>query len=99
MRPGKAPRPVAGGLVYHALNRGNDRRPVLAGAADYRAFPGALAQAQRRYPFRLDGYCLMTNPFHLLLEPQAGPSPSSASSAAAGAARTRATSGSAPTWP
>jgi putative transposase len=58
--------------VYHALNRGNNRDPVFLGAADYRAFLSALVQTQVRYPFRLYGYCLMPNHFHLLLEPEPG---------------------------
>jgi hypothetical protein len=59
---GKPLRPVADGLVYHALNRGNNRNPVFAGAGDYRAFLRALAQTQVRYPFRLYGYCLISRP-------------------------------------
>jgi putative transposase len=65
---GRHPRPVADGL----LNRGNNRRPVFFGEEDYRDFLQALAQTQRRYPFRLFGYCLMTNHFHLLLQPDDG---------------------------
>src|SRR5436305_5705053 len=68
----RSPRPVADGLVYHALNRGNNRAPVFVSAADYLAFLQALAQTQQRYPFRLFGYCLMTNHFHLLLQPEDG---------------------------
>jgi putative transposase len=71
---GRQPRPIADGLVYHALNRGNNRSPVFGAAEDYRAFLKALAQTQQRYPFRLYGYCLMTNHFHLLLEPEPGQS-------------------------
>ena len=61
------PRPVADGLLYHAINRGNNRAAVFATAADYQAFLDALRQTQRRYPFRLYGYCLMTNHVHLLV--------------------------------
>ncbi|HEY7424981.1 MAG TPA: transposase [Gemmataceae bacterium] len=71
---GRPLRPIADGLVYHALNRGNNRNPVFAAAADYRAFLSALVQTQHRYPFRLYGYCLMPNHFHLLLEPKSGQS-------------------------
>ncbi len=65
-------RPVADGLLYHALNRGNNRAAVFRGRDDYRTFLAALAKTQQRYPFRLYGYCLMTNHFHLLLAPQPG---------------------------
>src|SRR5438045_4359650 len=62
----RLPRPVADGLLYHALNRD----AVFAGDADFRAFLAALGQTRQRYPFQLYGYCLMTNHFHLLLQPE-----------------------------
>ncbi len=49
---GRRPRPIADGLVYHALNRAW----VFAQAADFRQFLGALAQTKERYPFRLYAY-------------------------------------------
>ena len=54
------------------MNRGNNRARVFFAADDYRTFLEALAKTQQRYPFRLYGYCLMTNHFHLLLAPEAG---------------------------
>jgi len=42
----RQPRPVADGLVYHALNRGNNRAPVFFADAGYRAFLSALAQTR-----------------------------------------------------
>ncbi len=70
----RSPRPVADGLLYHAINRGNDRAAVFFTPNDYLTFLRALAQTQKRYPFRLFGYCLMTNHFHLLLSPEPGQS-------------------------
>jgi putative transposase len=70
----RLPRSVADGLVYHALNRGNNRGAVFEDDDDRWAFLQALAKTQRRYPFELFGYCLMTNHFHLLLRPSAGQS-------------------------
>src|SRR5262249_16759514 len=58
---GRQLRPIAAGLVYHALNRGNNREVVFSDTADYLAFLQALAQTQQRYPFRLYAYCLMPN--------------------------------------
>jgi putative transposase len=71
---GRPPRPVADGLAYHALNRGNNRAPVFFEPGDYQPFVHALAQTEARYPFRLYGNCLITNHFHLVLEPAAGQS-------------------------
>jgi REP-associated tyrosine transposase len=62
-------RPVADGLVYHLVNRGNNRQDVFRKPADYAAFLAALAELKERKPFRLYGYCLMSNHFHLLLRP------------------------------
>jgi putative transposase len=71
---GRLPRTIDDGLVYHALNRGNDRADVFSDDADRFAFLDALAKARERYPFRLFGYCLMTNHFRLLLRPEPGQS-------------------------
>ena len=71
---GRFPRAIDEGLVYHALNRGNNRADVFTDDADRVAFLEALARTKERYPFRLFGYCLMTNHFHLLLRPEPGPS-------------------------
>jgi putative transposase len=71
---GRLPRTIDDGLVYHALNRGNNRADVYGDDADRLAFLDALAKTRERYPFRLFGYCLMTNHFHLLLRPEAGQS-------------------------
>jgi len=71
---GRLPRPIDDGLVFHALNRGNNREDVFADDEDRVAFLEALAKAKERYPFRLYGYCLMTNHFHLLIQPDPGQS-------------------------
>jgi putative transposase len=65
---------VADGLIYHALNRGNNRAAVFRAAADYQAFLYALGQTKSRYPFRLYAYCLLGNHFYLVLEPEPGQS-------------------------
>ena len=62
-------RPIGERLVYHVINRGNNRATVFSHDDDYAAFLNALADLKRRRPFELYGYCLMTNHFHLLLRP------------------------------
>jgi putative transposase len=71
---GRLPRAIEDGLVYHALNRGNNRAAVFANDDDHVAFLQALAATKERHPFRLLGYCLMTDHFHLLLRPEPGQS-------------------------
>ena len=62
-------RPVDDGLIYHVINRGNNRQKVFRKPADFQAFLQALADLKNRKPFELYGYCLMTNHIHLLLRP------------------------------
>ncbi len=69
---GRTLRPTDEGLVYHAINRGNNREAVLLDDEDRLAFLWGLRRIRLRYPFRLYGYCLMSNPFHLLLRPEPG---------------------------
>ena len=59
-------------LCFHVFNRSNDRQRVFYDDDDYRAFLQSLGQTQLRYPFRLYGYCLMSNHFHLLLRTEPG---------------------------
>jgi REP-associated tyrosine transposase len=61
---GRLPRAIDGGLIYHALNRGNNRADVFIDDEDREAFLAAQALIQARYPFKLLGYCLMNDHFY-----------------------------------
>ena len=67
-------RPIADGLIYHVINRGNGRQKVFLNEGDYLAFLDAVADLKERKPFDLFGYCLMPNHIHLLLRPVEGES-------------------------
>src|SRR5215207_2582578 len=58
-----------GGLVYHALNRGNGCATVFHDAEDYDAFVDLIGLACLRRPMRVLAYCLMPNHFHLAVRP------------------------------
>jgi putative transposase len=62
-------RPVDDGLIYHVINRGNNRQTVFHKDADFAAFLAAIGDLKERKPFELYGYCLMSNHFHLLVRP------------------------------
>ncbi len=66
-------RPIDDGLIYHVINRGNNRQKVFGGEGDYLAFLQAMADLKQRKPFSLFGYCLMGNHLHLLIRPQEAP--------------------------
>ena len=52
-------RPIEDRLVYHVINRGNNRAPVFHDDGDYEAFLKAIGDLKPRRPFELHGYCLM----------------------------------------
>ncbi len=63
-------RPIADGLIYHVINRGNNRQTVFHSEGDYAAFLKAIADLKERKPFELYGYCLMGNHIHSLARPR-----------------------------
>ena len=63
----RPPRPLGDRIVYHVINRGNNRAPVFHTEGDYAAFLDALRGLKRTRPFELYGYCLMPDHVHLLL--------------------------------
>ena len=67
----RPPRAAEGGLVYHALNRGNARVAIFEEDGDYEAFRQVLAEAVARHAMRLLAYGVMPNHFQLVLWPRA----------------------------
>jgi putative transposase len=58
-----------GGLIYHALNRGNARREIFHKDEDYDAFLRVFAQGLEKYQVELYSFTLMPNHWHLVLRP------------------------------
>ena len=63
-------RAAAGGIVYHALNRGNGRMGVFRKPGDYAAFLQLLLDGKQKAEIELFGFCLMPNHWHLVLRPK-----------------------------
>jgi len=57
-------------MVFHCLNRGNDRRQIFDDAGDFAAFERVLQVTLEIVPVRLLAYCLMPNHWHLVLWPR-----------------------------
>jgi putative transposase len=53
----------------HVVNRSVRRIPIFVRRTDYRAFIGVLQQGFDEYPVELLAYCVMSNHWHLVLEP------------------------------
>lgn len=67
----RRPRNAVGGIVYHAINRGNARMRIFHKPQDYRAFLDLMVDALKRVDMRLLAYCLMPNHWHMVLWPLA----------------------------
>jgi putative transposase len=67
------PRPrrcLLGGMVFHVLNRGVNRRTLFHDAGDYEAFVADVLETLRTRPMRICGFCLMPNHWHMVLWPE-----------------------------
>jgi len=58
-----------GGMVFHVLNRANNRAAIFKKDEDYLTFLRVLRDIQEKKPMRILAYCLMPNHWHLLLRP------------------------------
>jgi REP element-mobilizing transposase RayT len=56
------------GACYHVTSRGNERRKIYFGEADYEKLKSYLKEAQQKYSYVLHCYVLMSNHYHLLIE-------------------------------
>jgi putative transposase len=65
----RPPRITIAAFPYHVIQRGNNRQTIFFADDDYRHFLECLALAKLKYDCRLYAYVLMSNHFHLLIEP------------------------------
>ena len=56
-------------MIYHALNRGNERRRIFRKDEDFEAFIRILHEGLEKYPLELFSFTLMPNHWHLVLRP------------------------------
>ena len=64
----RTPRIEFEGAVYHVTNRGNGGDPIYRETSDWVGFLDVLSDVVTAFGWRLYGYCLMSNHYHLLLE-------------------------------
>ena len=64
----RKPREFVAGGIYHVFNRGNNRRVLFEEERDFKSFMGLLASGQEREEIKIFHYCLMSNPFHMLVQ-------------------------------
>ncbi len=56
------------GLIYHVINRGNNRQAIFLEEEDYEKYLGIIYRYKKKYGFKLYSYCLMNNHIHLLIQ-------------------------------
>ena len=60
------------GYPHHIIQRGDDRQPVFANDSDFRVYLDNLSEQINVLNVSLFSSCLMTNPIHLLVQPERG---------------------------
>ena len=59
-----------GGMIFHVLNRANNRDPMFQSPEDFQAFLRVVSDTLKFKPMRILGFCLMSNHWHLVLWPE-----------------------------
>ena len=59
-----------GGMIFHVLNRANNRDQIFEKDKDYLAFLRVMRDTLERKPLRILSYCLMPNHWHFILWPE-----------------------------
>lgn len=66
----RPPRIDVGDMVYHVINRANNRREIFQSDSDYKMFEELLAELVVLRDMRIIAYCIMPNHWHLILHPR-----------------------------
>ena len=56
------------GAVYHAIQRGNNKELIFRSNSDRQFFLAELVNSKKQFGFKLFGYVLLDNHYHLLLQ-------------------------------
>lgn len=67
---GRPPRIDLGNIIYHVINRANNRSQIFKSEDDYQLFESILAEARIMYDMRILAYVVMPNHWHLVLYPK-----------------------------
>lgn len=55
---------------YHIIARGNQRQKAFCDNEDFTRFLDVLSKYKRKFPTKIYAYCVMSNHFHLLIDPE-----------------------------
>ena len=57
------------GAIYHVMNRGDHQEVIFCDDDDRQLFLSTLAEGCQKTSFHVHSFCLMSNHFHLVVEP------------------------------
>ena len=60
---------AVGGVIYHVINRANNRAQIFHTDKDYQHFESLLLEGVELTGMRILSYCIMPNHWHLVLHP------------------------------
>ena len=66
----RAPRNTAPGQIHHVTNRGNRRAVIFHKPGDFKAFVKVLKDAAAKFSIRPIAFCLMSNHWHIVVQPK-----------------------------
>ncbi len=62
-------RPQEPNILFHVINRGNNRQQLFQSESDYEEFLELIRRYKKKFAVRIYHYALMPNHIHLLVEP------------------------------
>src|SRR3972149_10895927 len=65
----RVPRRMLAAPYFHVTNRSVRKKPIFRSRTDYRAFLLILREGLERYAVRLVAYCVLSNHWHMVVEP------------------------------
>jgi len=66
----RMPRVQVEGALYYVTSRGDNNKDIFKDEEDFKAYINLLAKYKLQYEFKLFAYVLLSNHFHLLIEPK-----------------------------
>ena len=63
-------RVAVGDMLYHVINRANNKARIFDSDNDYKHFESLLQEGKELIDMRLVAYCIMPNHWHLVLYPK-----------------------------
>ena len=64
----RIPRGYTKNIIYHVLNRGNNKQVTFQNSSDYTRFVSLLRETTEKFAIRYFAYCIMPNHFHLIMK-------------------------------